>query len=170
MSSTANDEDIFILPVKLTNDQLKEAFLVSVSDKDNGMYKYERFTCAICLETVHPERDGVYLDCEEHAFHAKCIVPHLQRDHRCPTCRSAPSNDEEESDDDSSSSSSSYLAQPRELTVEERERQREEYEKFIGKRSMEAERRYSSYLEEHNLEDNESSRYMWEAHKSVYKL
>ena len=82
------------------------------------MYVYKWETCAICFEPVRGTREGVYLACQKHCFHGRCIVPHLQQDRRCPTCRHAPmsredqaiqaaadmaeeSDDEADSDDDS---------------------------------------------------------------------
>lgn len=98
---TPDDEGILRLPIKLNKEQLKESFLVSTNDKDgNGMYTYRWVTCAICLESVRCGTDGVYLACKEHAFHGKCIIPHLQQDRRCPTCRFAPQSRKQQADED----------------------------------------------------------------------
>lgn len=52
----------------------------------------EHTRCAICLEAIDPDDPIAHrLDCD-HVFHAKCLVPHLTRDPRCPCCRFYPSD------------------------------------------------------------------------------
>lgn len=47
-------------------------------------------TCAICLSELGDDEAAVStLNCA-HKFHAACLVPHLQRDPRCPCCRALP--------------------------------------------------------------------------------
>lgn len=49
-------------------------------------------SCAICLDVIDPDDPNSHrLDCD-HVFHAKCLVPHLTRDPRCPCCRFYPSD------------------------------------------------------------------------------
>lgn len=43
--------------------------------------------CAICMEAL--VEDGVPLNCG-HLYHAKCVIPWLQRGGGCPTCRDKP--------------------------------------------------------------------------------
>lgn len=83
------------LPVRLKKTQLKGSFLVPVEEAD-GAYVYKWETCAICFEPVKGAREGVYLACQKHCFHGSCIVPHLQQDRRCPTCRHAPMSREDQ--------------------------------------------------------------------------
>ena len=45
--------------------------------------------CAICLDPLN-DKDVSRLECG-HAFHSMCLVPHLQKDPRCPCCRHVPS-------------------------------------------------------------------------------
>eukprot|EP00966_Prymnesium_polylepis_P005203 119837-Prymnesium_polylepis.2 len=86
-------DGIFRLPVKLKKSQLKGSFVVDKPDC-KGQYVYKWETCAICFEPVKGAREGVYLACQKHCFHGSCIVPHLQQDRRCPTCRHAPASRE----------------------------------------------------------------------------
>lgn len=46
-------------------------------------------TCAVCLETVTPERTCRFPTCGHH-FHAACMISSLQHDPRCPVCRYVP--------------------------------------------------------------------------------
>eukprot|EP00966_Prymnesium_polylepis_P225413 5214057-Prymnesium_polylepis.1 len=91
----SEDDGTFTLPVRLDKEQLDGSFLV-LAEEAEGSYMYKWETCAICFEPVKGAREGVYLSCQKHCFHGKCIVPHLQRDHRCPVCRHAPSDKEED--------------------------------------------------------------------------
>eukprot|EP00966_Prymnesium_polylepis_P136733 3159168-Prymnesium_polylepis.1 len=83
------------LPVRLKKTQLKGSFLVPVEEAE-GTYVYKWETYAICFEPVKGAREGVYLACQKHCFHGSCIVPHLQQDRRCPTCRHAPMSREDQ--------------------------------------------------------------------------
>ena len=47
-------------------------------------------TCAICLSEIGDDAVGVSTLSCSHKFHATCLVPHLQRDPRCPCCRTLP--------------------------------------------------------------------------------
>ena len=54
-------------------------------------------SCVICLEALGD--DAHALDCS-HRFHAKCLIPWLQRGHRgCPMCRNKPPRDDDVADD-----------------------------------------------------------------------
>ena len=46
--------------------------------------------CAICMEVLG-ER-GEPLNCG-HLYHAKCVIPWLQKNRSCPTCRDKPRSD-----------------------------------------------------------------------------
>ena len=66
-------------PVKLTEEQMKTAFLEEAGS-NGDIYVYKMLTCSICMESITAVK-GVNVNCG-HAFHAECIVPWLQRDRR----------------------------------------------------------------------------------------
>jgi hypothetical protein len=68
----------------------------SSSEEAEGSYVYRWETCVICFEPVKGGREGVYLSCHKHCFYGSCIVPHLQRGHRCPVCRQTPTSSQED--------------------------------------------------------------------------
>ena len=62
------------LPVRLDKEQLDGSFLV-LAEEAEGSYVSKWETCAICFEPVKGAREGVYLFCQKHCFHGRCIVP-----------------------------------------------------------------------------------------------
>lgn len=95
MSVPSDDEGTFTLAVRLKKEQLDGSFVV-LAEEAEGAYMYKWETCAICLEPVKGFCEGVYLACQKHCFHGRCIVPHLQKDRRCPVCRHAPTSRQED--------------------------------------------------------------------------
>lgn len=95
IEAEVSEDGTLRLPVRLKKTQLKGSFLVPVEEAE-GSYVYKWETCAICFEPVKGAREGVYLSCQKHCFHGSCIVPHLQQDRRCPTCRHAPMSREDQ--------------------------------------------------------------------------
>ena len=94
VSVPSEADGTFTLAVPLTKKQL-EGSVLCLAEEAEGSYVYAWETCAICLEPVKGFCEGVYLSCKKHCFNGRCIVPHLQRDHRCPVCRHAPREKEE---------------------------------------------------------------------------
>ena len=74
MNVPSEDDGTFTLPVRLDKEQLDGSFLV-LAEEAEGSYMYKWETCAICFEPVKGARDGVYLFCQKHCFHGRCIVP-----------------------------------------------------------------------------------------------
>lgn len=64
---------------------VKDNFIARLDTRTVNKVRKENM-CAICVDEYRRGDKVFFLGCKHH-FHTTCILPWLQRNHACPTCR-----------------------------------------------------------------------------------